>query len=173
MAETAREIENYIHTNPGVHFSGIVDGLGTAPGQTQYHVFNLIDSGTVVFRKLYGRTHYYPPNLDSWEQGALALLRRETTRDILIYLVRKNEYGRGVPPGEVADTHCIARSTLEWHLDHLMEQDLVTKNRIDNRVYLELREPKRIVELIGEIEPSVSEKMVDRFIRLFEGMTEE
>lgn len=173
MAETARLIEGYVQENPGVHFSGIVDGLGTAPGQTQYHLRALVGSDELVKQDLYGRTHYYPPAYGEWERGALALLRRETARDVLLYLFERSVVGEEVGPRGVADALGIARSTLEWHLDHLVEQNVVVKRRVGNRVYLRLTEPERTIELLREIQPSVPGRLVDRFIRLVDGMLEE
>ncbi|MDY7081370.1 MAG: helix-turn-helix domain-containing protein [Halobacteria archaeon] len=173
--ETARKIESYIRDNPGVHFSGIVEGLGTAPGQTQYHVFDLLDVGDVVSLKLYGRAHYYLPEYDDseWEKGALALLRRETPRDVVVYLVNADADADGVKPADVADSLGIARSTLEYHLDRLVEQDIVKKTREENRVRLELEKPEKTVEMLVEVEPPISETMVDRFMRLVDNVMDE
>jgi SAM-dependent methyltransferase len=70
-----------------------------------------------------------------------------------------------------ADGLDIARSTLEWHLDHLVEQQLVDKQR-DNRnhITLVLREPEDTARLLRLVEPSVADRLVDRFTRLVDGL---
>ena len=125
MTETRDRIATHVSTHPGVHFNELVEVLDLAPGQVQYHIRRLLDHDVLAREELYGRTHYFPPEYDEWERGALALIRRETARDILAYLI---EHGP-IPPGSVADELNIARSTVEWHLDHFVEQDVVEKRR--------------------------------------------
>lgn len=164
MSETRRAIAEHVRENPGVHFSAVVRGLDLAPGQVQYHLRRLGD-GEVVAEELRGRTHYYPPGYDDWERAALATFRRETARDLLAHLLAVGE----TTPSELADELDVARSTVEWHLDDLVARDIVDKRREANRVYLELARPEATAELLGEITPSLPERMVDRFTRLVDG----
>jgi DNA-binding MarR family transcriptional regulator len=61
----------------------------------------------------------------------------------------------------------IARSTLEWHLDRLVEQELVEKQRDKrNHVTLMVVDSTTAVRLLDEITPSMSDRMIDRFTRL-------
>ena len=170
MTETRTRIADHIRTHPGIHFNALVRALELAPGQTQYHLKRLSADDTVVGEHLYGRTHYYPPEYDDWERGALALLRRETAADILAVLLERE----AVRPATVADDLDIARSTLEWHLDHLVEQDLVTKRR-DHKNYVTLvpAHPKRTAWLLRDVQPSVPDRLVDRFTRLVDRLLSE
>ncbi|WP_372912535.1 winged helix-turn-helix transcriptional regulator [Salinigranum sp.] len=164
MTEPTRvRIRTYVFEHPGVHFSGLVRRLDLAPGQIQYHLRRLVDADAVVRESYYGRTHYYPSDADPWSRGVLALLRRETARDVVFDLL---EHGPS-RPADVAARVGIARSTLEWHLDHLVEQAVVRKRRDDaDRVTLVLERPERTVDLLSVVEPSLPERMVDRFERL-------
>jgi predicted transcriptional regulator len=168
---TTREtLRSHVERHPGRHFNALVRNMDLAPGQVQYHLRHLRDEETVVEEQYYGQTHYYPPKLDSWERGLLALVRRETARDVLFDLLENGPDG----PGAVADRVGIARSTLEWHLDHLVEQDVVRKKRDSaNRVTLELVAPERTVELLDTVEPSFPERLMDRFERLLDGLLAE
>jgi DNA-binding MarR family transcriptional regulator len=74
-------------------------------------------------------------------------------------------------PDIVADGLNIARSTLEWHLDHLVEQDLVDKQRdARNHVTLVLSHPEETARMLRLVEPSVADRLVDRFTRLVDGL---
>lgn len=165
---TTREaLRSHVERHPGHHFNALVRDLDLAPGQVQYHLRRLRKDGSVIEEAYYGQTHYYPPEVDAWERGLLALVRRETARDVLFDLLEHGPHG----PGEVADRVGIARSTLEWHVDHLVEQDVVRKERDSaNRVTLELVAPERTVELLDAVEPSLPERLVDRFERLLDGL---
>lgn len=170
MTGTRTRIALQIRRNPGVHFNELVRSLEFAPGQIQYHVRKLQDADEVVEEQLYGRTHYYFPEFEPWERSLLALFRRETSRDILGCLLEHEP----VSPQAVADNVGIARSTLEWHLDRLVEQNVVTKERTErNRVMLVVTHPERTRELLRNISPSIPDRFIDRFTRLVDGLLEE
>ena len=170
MSDVRRDIERRVRADPGIHFNGLVRELDLAAGQTQYHVRRLLRSGEIVSEECYGRTHYYPTGYDAWDRRALALLRRESCRDVLVYLI---EHGPA-RPNEVADALGIARSTLEWHLDHLLECELVEKRYGErNRVTLHLASPERTGKLLARVTPSVADRLVDRFTRLVDSLLED
>jgi predicted transcriptional regulator len=170
MSETRERVADYVRAHPGVHFNAVVRALDLAPGQVQYHVNVLLGGDAFVAEQLYGRTHYYPDGYDAWERHALALLRRETARDVVAVLLDAD----AARPGAVADELDVARSTLEWHLDRLVEHDLVTKDRDDRgRVTLALARPEATVRLLHEADPALGERMVDRFTRLVDRLLSE
>lgn len=163
MSETRERIARHVHAHPGVHFNDLVRTLDLAPGQVQYHLKRLCSAGSVVDERLYGQTHYYPPDCDEWERGALSLLRRETAGDVVAVLA---EHGTARPQ-RMADELDIARSTLEWHLGHLVEQDVVAKQRDErNHVTLALVRPAVTATLLEAADPSTPARMVDRFTRV-------
>jgi predicted transcriptional regulator len=167
MSSTRTSIANHVRENPGVHFNELVRGTDFAPGQVQYHLRRLAGAEAVTAEELYGRTHYYPPTFDDWERGALALVRRETARDVIGYLL---EHGP-TDPATVADAIGVARSTLEWHLDHLVEQEVVTKERDSrNRVTLVLTRPEATTALLTAVSPSLPDRFLDRFTRLVDDL---
>lgn len=163
MNETRTRIADRIRAVPGVHFSGLVRDLDVAPGQVQYHVRRLLADDRFVDRHLYGRTHYYPPGYDEWEQATLALLHRETAADVVAVLLERGP----TPPTDVVAHLGIARGTLEWHLARLVEQGVVTKRRESgNRVTLALARPGETARLLRRASPSVPARLVDRFTRV-------
>jgi len=169
VTETRRAIADHVRDNPGVHFSGVVRALDLAPGQVQYHLRRLRGDDRVVAEEIRGRTHLYPPGYDEWERAALAMFRRETARELLAHLL---DHGSATP-ADLADDLGVARSTVEWHLDELVDRDLVAKRRPDNRVRLELVRPEATADLLASVTPSLPERMVDRFTKLVDGLVEE
>jgi predicted transcriptional regulator len=169
MTETRTQITEYVGSHPGIHFNELVRSLDLAPGQTQHHVRRLVGDGRIRRAEYYGRTHYYPPEFDEWERATLALFRRETARDVLGVLLREGS----ARPDAVAGELEIARSTLEWHLDHLVEQEIVRKERdIRNRVTLVLERPEETAALLARVSPSLPDRFVDRFTRLVDSLLE-
>jgi predicted transcriptional regulator len=167
MTRQRNRINEYVTDNPGVHFNELTRALDLAPGQVQYHLKKLERQDTITEESLYGRTHYYTPDYGSWERGALAVLRRETARDILVTLMTNGPSS----PDTVTDRVDIARSTLEWHLDHLVEQELVEKQRdTRNHVTLILSSPEETARMLRLVDPSIADRLVDRFTRLVDGL---
>lgn len=171
MAETRSRVRDCIYRNPGIHFNAISRTLDIATGQTQYHLRKLSREEKVLKTGVCGRTHYYPPTFSEWEQGAIALLRRETTREIVLLLLRQQE----LPPGEVAERLDLARSTVEWHVTRLVEYKMAEKHKRadDSELVVTLLEDADLYRLVREIEPRLLDRVVDRFSRLTDDLLEE
>jgi len=168
-SETRERVAARIRDDPGIHFNAVVRASGLARGQVQYHLRRLIRTGRVVADERYGRTHYFPPEYDEWERGALALLRRETAAEVVGLLLDEGE----LPAPAVAERVGIARSTLSHHLDHLTERGLVgTCRDADGRVVLAPAAPERTARLLRSAEPTLPERLVDRFARLVDSLLE-
>ncbi|MDS0222652.1 helix-turn-helix domain-containing protein [Haloarcula sp. S1AR25-5A] len=165
MSDTRDRIYRHIESHPGIHFRKLTRTLDLATGQVQYHLARLdrVDSESVN-----GRTHYYAASFDRWERHAIAFLRRETARDVLVTLIERE----ATSPGEVADHLDIARSTLEHHLDGLVEYDIVAKRRHEGRVTLALCRPESTVELLAAVDPTAPDRLSDRFTRLLDRLFE-
>ena len=166
MSDVRDRIERRVHEDPGVHFNELVRELDLAAGQVQHHVRSLADDGSVRGAELFGRTHYYPPEYDAWERRALALLRRETSAEIVATLLDEGPSR----PVDVAERVGIARSTLAWHTDRLVEAGLV-EQRYDGH-QLVVADRVRTAELLAAADPSLPERLVDRFTRLVDGLLE-
>ncbi|MDZ7687459.1 MAG: winged helix-turn-helix transcriptional regulator [Halobacteriales archaeon] len=172
MTETAPrdEITECVEKNPGIHFNELVRSVSLATGQVQYHMYSLLEDGEVDDTDLYGRTHYYPAEYPEEDRGAVSLLRRETARQVVLQLVENGE----CRPEEVSDALGIARSTLEWHVGRLVEQNLVEKRHGDDgRVTVSAVDEERTVEMLSDISPSLSDRLVDRFVTMVDRMLEE
>lgn len=165
MSEVRERIQHRIHQDPGIYFNELVRELDLASGQTQYHVRELVDRDDITAADLFGRTHYYPPSYDTWEQRALALLRRETSAEIVATLLEEGPSR----PIDVAEEVGIARSTLSWHIDRLVEADLVEK-RHDGRQLVVAEQ--RTAELLDAVNLSLPGRLVDRFTRLVDALLE-
>ncbi|MFC4987307.1 winged helix-turn-helix transcriptional regulator [Saliphagus infecundisoli] len=167
MTGTRQQIRTHVHESAGIHFNELVRASEFAPGQIQYHIRRLINEDALVRCEFYGQTHYYPPGYDEWERGALALFRRETAREIVVHLIEHEP----ASPTETAEALGIARSTLEYHVNHLIEQEVVKKEYgIRNQVTLHLAQPDQIGPLLSEVRPTVPDRFIDRFTRLVDSL---
>lgn len=166
MSDTREAVRAHVDRHPGVHFRAIVRQLELAPGQAQYHLRQLREADRVVCEEYGGRTHFFAPDHDATARRQLAVLRRETARDVVLALAATAP----ARPGAVADDLGVARSTLEWHLDRLVAEGLVEKRRSAGRVELALADPDLVGRRLEAVGPSVPERLVDRFTRLVDGL---
>lgn len=172
MSETRARIQQCVHREPGIHFNEISRRLEIATGQTQYHLRRLQRDDRVTREEVCGRTHFYPPTYSSWERETIALLRRETTREIIASLLRNDP----VYPAVLAEQLDIARSTVEWHLSNLVTHNIAEKRTVTDsgtdRTVVTLTEPDAVYRLLREVEPGFTDKLVDRFTRLADELLE-
>jgi len=161
MSDTRARIYRHIESNPGVHFRELTRALDLATGQVQYHLARL---DRITSESINGRTHYYAASFTPWERRAIAFLRRETARDVLVVLIERE----ATRPGAVAAHLDIARSTLEHHVDGLVDHDIVEKRRDEQGVTLALSRPARTVELLAAVDPTAPDRLSDRFARLLD-----
>ena len=166
MSQVRRRIAEYVRSNPGVHFSAIVRDLDLATGQTQYHLRKLLRRGEVEAEERHGKTHYFDDGYDEWERAAIALLRRETDRAIVALVLDTGP----IAPDAIAAELNVARSTVEWHLDRLTDEGLLEKQYDSTgRVTVVAVDPGATRTLLSTIDPSVADRLVDRFTRLVDG----
>jgi predicted transcriptional regulator len=163
MSDVRRAVHRHVESQPGVHFNELARNLDIATGQAQYHLRRLRDAGTLDTEELRGRTHYFTDGFDPWERRTIALLRRETVRSIIVYALETGEPAAG----ELVDELGVARSTISWHVETLVDAEVAEKcyDR-QGRSHVRLTRPEETRRLLDEVTPSLPDKLVDRFTRL-------
>lgn len=161
MVDVRHRVCEHVRTNPGVHFNELARNLDIATGQAQYHLRRLVRSDDVVAERIRGQTHYFDPGYDDWERRLLALSRRETTRDFIGLLLDEGRF----PAGTVAERLDLARSTVSWHVDTLVDAGIVARSYGDRgRVEVALTRPEETIRLL-EAATSLADTRPDRFGR--------
>ncbi len=169
MSDTRGRVAGLVREDPGIHFSDLRRALDIAPGQAQYHLRRLVGEGALVEASLYGQTHYYPPSFDPWERRALALLRRETSADVVACLLDDGP----LPPATVADRVGIARSTLSWHVGRLSDAGVLDREESGGELTVSVARPDATARLLRRADPTLPGRLVDRFTRLVDDLLEE
>jgi predicted transcriptional regulator len=141
--------------------------LDIATGQAQYHLQRLVNDGELIVERVAGRVHYFDPTFDQWERHALAFLRRETAREIVLRL-----HADGPRRPETLATELdLSRSTVSWHVSTLGDAGIVTKSD-DRPMTITLTRPEHTAELLDVVSPSLPDRLVDRFIRTVDNLFE-
>lgn len=163
MATVRQRVHDHVRANPGVHFSALKAELDIATGQAQYHLRKLNRAGDIVAEEVRGQTHYFDRSYDPWERRILAFARRETARALLAHLLEDGP----LDAAELADRLELSRSTVAWHVSSLVDAGVVKKSYgARGRVVVELVRPEETRRLLGDVTPSLANRLVDRFTRL-------
>ncbi|GAA0506117.1 hypothetical protein SAMN04488066_101126 [Halorubrum aquaticum] len=167
MPDTRTRVRRHVRETPGVHFNRVGRDLDIATGQAQYHLRRLVRDDEVAVERVAGRAHYFDPTFDPWERRAIAFLRRETARGILLRLHAEGP----TRPTTLASDLDLARSTIAWHVSNLVDAGTIEKSA-DRPMTVELARPERTAELLDAVSPSLPDRLVDRFVRTVDSLFE-
>ena len=152
-SDTREALVGYVTQTPGAHFSKIRDDLQLGTGETQYHLRQLEDSGTVTSRSDGAYRRYFPADqFDTFEQTALGYLRRETPRQMLFALLETP----GQTGAALVSQVDVARSTVSTHASALTEAGLIERDSGGYRVQY----PETVVALVLRYAESFGEEAV-------------
>lgn len=121
------EAYEYICKNPGSGFSKIAKDTGVNRGTLRYHLNILIRQNRVLEKKVYGFVSYFQNNkkYTKFEQDFLMLAREGISKDICLTLASSP----GATRNELATELEVTPPTISWHMNRLIEQEIVTYKR--------------------------------------------
>lgn len=139
-SDVREAITGYLSRTPGAHFSKLRDDLQLGTGESQHHLRTLVDAGAVESRRDGDYRRFYPADrFSAFEQVALGYLRRETSRGMLVALLRDPTRSAA----DVAETVGVSRPTVSKYAAELEEAGLV--DRADGYA---LERPETVLTLI-------------------------
>jgi len=166
-SQIREQIYHYIENNPGAHLRKISRELGLAMGNTQYHLQMLEKAGRIKTRRATLYRHYYPAAiLEERHEIILALLKQETPRDILVYLL---EHIGGATQSEVMEFKGLSAPTINWHMSRLIESGVVTSNKEGRSVRYAINKEliDEISKLLRTYHPTVWNTLAGKLAELF------
>lgn len=117
-------IAGYVAATPGAHFSKIRDDLKLGTGEAQHHLRHLQDAGAVESVRDGDYRRFFPAGeFTAFEQTALGYLRRQTTRGMLVELLRTPD----ATGTALADRLGVSRATVSKHAADLEEAGLLSR----------------------------------------------
>ena len=117
-------IAGYLSTTPGAHFSKIRDDLQLGTGETQHHLRELADRNAIESEKDGDYRRFFPAEqFDDYEKVALGYLRRDTTRGMLVALLRDPT----TTAGDLADHLGVSRPTVSKYAAELETAGLLSR----------------------------------------------
>jgi len=165
MALTPRDkIYSTIVQNPGLHFREIQRRVGIATGALQYHLDYLKKKNFVREEKQGKFSHFYSIQGGEVDSGLMNLLRQESVRKIVLFLMNKR---RATLP-TISENVQLSLSTTSFHMQKLLQAQVVIQKSIKGRVYFSLMDKERVLILIVQYRKSFLDDLVDNFIDTWE-----
>ena len=168
LGETADRILQFIQNNPGCHLRGIKDVIQISQGTVQYHTDRLEKMGRITSTTSGLYKHYFPVGVfQNNEKEILQILRQETTRQILMYIVEQ----QSPTQTDIVNSVGISASSVNWHMKRLLEFKLVDEIKEGKYKRYQLHDrkvsSKYITALMRNYYPAIWEKWSDRLIEIF------
>lgn len=149
-SEARNAIAGYVLTTPGAHFSKIRDDLKLGTGEAQHHLRKLLEANVVESRRDGDYRRFYPADqFSAFEQVALGYLRRDTTRGMLIELLRDPD----ATGSDLAETLDVSRPTVSKYAAALEEAGL-----LDREDGYAVRKPETVITLLVRYADSFGER---------------
>ena len=159
-------IKKIIIDYPGIRYKELIRMTGVSHGVLSYHLHILEYSKQLKKFRVNNRiTRYYPYTTDKNTLKILGFLRRKTTKEIIIYILKNS----------TCSFHDLVKylkkspSTVSWHLNRLKEAGIIiVKKKNAVNIYLLAIDPQSLQELLDRYKITSMDKIVDNYIDILD-----
>lgn len=168
--EVRRKIYDVVERSPGLHFREVQRRTNLAVGSLQYHL-DYLQKHHILRTQTEGKfVRYYSvrgPQVGEGPQHTtgqttMAFLRHESTRKIILFLLQQKRANNE----RIAEEIQLSPSTTSWHLDKLVEANVLTRERVGRKSFFTLTNPEAAKQLLVTFKHSFLDQAVDNFVSL-------
>ena len=158
IIETRQRIYDLIVKTPGLHQAKIAEILAMRKSLAEYHLVYLEKNEAIIAIKDQGYKRYYSKEFEIEEQDkkTLALVRQEIPEKIIELLLRHSVLHHK----ELAEQLKLAPSTLSYHLNKLVNEELIEARRYGEEKGYALKNRKKLIMFLIRYEIHT---VLDRF----------
>jgi predicted transcriptional regulator len=156
------KIVKCVNEIPGIRYRELLRITGISNGVLSYHLNLLDNSGKIHVNRLNNRvTRYFSYDVSLHETYVIGLLRQETSRKIIMYILEKETCGFN---DIIIHTRKVP-STISWHMARLKAANIVKVRKQYEFNYYEIGMDRLILQdLLSKYKSSFTEKIVDDYI---------
>jgi predicted transcriptional regulator len=156
------KIVKYVNEIPGIRYRELLRITGISNGVLSYHLNLLENSGKIRVNRVNTRvTRYFSYDVTLHESYVIGLLRQETSRKIIMYVLEKGTCGFN----DIMIHTKKVPSTISWHLARLKAANIVKVRKQYEFNYYEIGMDRLILEnLLSKYKSSFTEKIVNDYI---------
>ena len=158
------KIVKCVNEIPGIRYRELLRITGISNGVLSYHLNLLDNSGKIRVNRVNNRvTRYFSYDVSLHETYVIGLLRQETSRKIIMYILEKGTCGFN---DIIIHTRKVP-STISWHMARLKAANIVKIRKQYEFNYYEIGMDKLILQdLLFKYKSSFTEKIVDDYIEM-------
>ncbi len=164
--ENRRRIYNYILKNPGLHFRQISRNLKIPKSTLDYHLFSLVKKDYISIEDENGYKRYYViKKLSFKDKSLMNILREDVPRNLILYLLMYStsslkeilRYAKFWTnhPSKIGSTLNKHQSTINFHLNKLINMEIISFFEVNNTKRYYLINPEDIYYLCINYEKSL------------------
>jgi len=156
------KILKYVNEIPGIRYRELLRMIGVSNGVLSYHLRFLDNTGKIRVNRVNQRvTRYFSYDVSAHESYVIGLLRQETTRKIIMYILEKKTCGFS---DIILHTRKVA-STISWHMARLKAANIIKVRKQNEYIYYEIGMDRVVLqELLSKYKSSFTEKIVDNYV---------
>ena len=156
------KIVKYVNEIPGIRYRELLRMTGLSNGVLSYHLRFLDNTGKIRVNRVNNRvTRYFSYDVSPHESSIIGLLRQETTRKIILYIL---ENGTCRFNDIMIHTKKVP-STISWHMGRLKAANIITIRKQNESKYYEIGMDKlKLQDLLSKYKSSFTEKIVDDYV---------
>ncbi len=162
--EVRKKIYNTLKRNPGLHFRELQRRVGIATGALQYHTDYLVKKHLVRIEKETKFIRYYLVRQQFEETALMSVLRQESMRRIIVFLMQR----RFASTQRISESVALSPSTTSWHLEKLVESGFVVKLERSGKTVYSIADKERIAAILVNYRRSFLDEVVDNFVEVWE-----
>ena len=162
---TIRErIIQFVNDFPGIRYRELLRITGVSNGVLSYHLNLLDNSGKVRVHRVNNRvTRYFSHDVSIVESYVIGILRQNTTRKIIIYILESGPCGFN----DIVKYTKKVPSTVSWHLSRLKDANIIKVRRQNELNYYEIKIDKfTLQKLLNKYKSSFTEQIVDDYTNM-------
>lgn len=158
--ETRKKIYELIASSPGLHKREIARELKMSLSTIDYHL-HYMEKKSIVVAKFDGKyKRYFIAEAKPEDKRILPLLRQETPRKIIIFLLQNP---RAIHK-EICKSVKKAPSTISFHLKKLVEAGIIEEISLGKEKAYVVRNPDKVIDLLITYKSTFLDRAVDKFV---------
>jgi predicted transcriptional regulator len=163
--ETRRKIYELVSKFAGNHFRDIERKCGLSASSVRYHLNYLNKRGLISEEKDGSNLRYYPKEFNFGNKKLLSLLRQNSLRKILLFVLNNKSCNQD----DISRFVGLSSSTVSWHLKKLINHEIIEDDRNGRKVeYRLLIDNEEVVNLLITYKESFFDSLVDKTIEMWD-----
>lgn len=166
---TRRHLYEEVRKRPGISARELQRALDIGWGEAAHHLRQLTDAGLLRRERGGRRDYYFLPEITWQDRKTLLLLRSPAERMILVGLA--SSPGLSFP--QVVSHAGLSKSTVSFHMHHMIELGVVEGYREDNVLRYRPQDRERLAELLRRYREGFDDRLVDQFVGVWSQLLRE